>query len=150
MRAVEPAVGAGLGRAGQLADPVHQSESGCGSQAARLQPEQAGRLPDAPEERDGQGRATVAPREEVGPRADVEQPPRQLTVVAVAGLVQLRPAVVVAAVRVGAAVEQETDDRRSPAIPTRSLPLVPPARISSGWWSSSSTSRSRSLSSTAR
>src|SRR5205085_1225470 len=48
--------------------------------------------------------------EKVGPRAGVEQQPRQLSVVAVAGLVELRPAVVVAAVHVGAAFQEQPSD----------------------------------------
>ena len=53
------------------------------------------------------GRAAVAARREVEPAARVEHEPRQLDVVRVAGLMELRPAVVVAAVRVCAALEQQ-------------------------------------------
>ena len=48
--------------------------------------------------------------DEVEAAAGVEHELRQRAVVRVAGLVQLRPAVVVAAVRVGAALEQERDE----------------------------------------
>src|SRR5437588_637569 len=64
----------------------------------------------APEERGDERSAAVAAREKVGPRARVEQQPRQLSVVAVAGLVELRPAVVVAAVHVGAAFQEQSSD----------------------------------------
>ena len=57
-----------------------------------------------------QRRAAVAARGEVETAARVEQQAGELGVVPVAGLVQLRPAVVVVAIRVGAALEQEPDE----------------------------------------
>ena len=52
---------------------------------------------------------------------------------AVAGLVELRPAVVVAAVHVGAALQEQPNDARGrPPCRSRSLPFVPRCRTSSG------------------
>ena len=57
-----------------------------------------------------QRRAAVAACEEVGTRAGREEQPGEVAVVPVAGLVELRPAVVVPAVHVRAALDQERRD----------------------------------------
>ena len=82
----------------------------------------------APEERGDQRRAAVAAGREVEPPAGVEHQLRELRPVRVAGLVQLRPAVVVAAVRVGAALEQQLDELEVAGHSEQVVP-VRPARL---------------------
>ncbi len=151
MRAVEPTLRAGRRRPGELLDQVEPTEAGRDPQVARLEAEQVDDLPVAPEERCHERRAAVAARRQVGARAGVEQQPRELPVIRVARLVELRPAVVVAAVYVGTALEEEPDDLEvAPAIPSRSFPFVPRSWTSSACRSSSSRTRPRSSASTAR
>ena len=92
-----------------------------------------------PEQRRGQRRAAIAVRAEIGARAGLEQQAREREVVAVAGLVQRRPAAVVGAARVGSAREQLAHERliappagQLVASPSRSLPFVPRAETSPG------------------
>src|SRR5581483_6282855 len=117
VRAVEAAVRARRGRAGELPDQVEVAEAGGDAEVAGLAPEQAGDLDVAPEERDREGRPAVPPRRQVGASAVGEQELRERTAVRVAGLVELRPAVVVAAVRVGAPLEEEADELELPGHP---------------------------------
>ena len=110
MRAVEAAVRACRGRAGELVDQVDEPEPGRNAQVARREPEQVDDLAVAPEERDDQRRAAVTPRVEVGASAGSEQELCELPVVPVAGLVELRPPVVVAAVHIRAALQEQPGD----------------------------------------
>ena len=73
VRAVETAVRAGRGRAGELVDQVDEPEPGGNAQVARLEPEQVDDLAVAPEERDDQRRAAVTPRGEVSASAGRDQ-----------------------------------------------------------------------------
>ena len=101
---------AGSGRPGELGDEIDTAEA-CGhAQVARLDAEQRDHLAMAPEERRYQRRAAVAAGRQAGLRAGGEHERCQLDPVAVAGLVQGRPAVVVPPVGVGAAIEQEADE----------------------------------------
>ena len=64
----------------------------------------------SPEERRDERRPAVSAGREVDPPARLEHELRELRAVRVARLVELRPAVVVAAVRIGAPGEQKTDE----------------------------------------
>jgi hypothetical protein len=110
MRTVEAAMGSGLRAAGQHLDQLQIPEAGADAQVDRLSTQQCGNLAIAPEQRRNQRRATVAAGEEVGARARCDHQPCKLAVVRIAGLMQLRPPVVVPSVRVGSALEQERDD----------------------------------------
>ena len=110
MRAIEAAVGPGLRCARELSDQVEQSEPGRDAQVARLEPEHVDDLAVPPEESRDERRAPVPARREIGPRADVEQQLREPAVVGVARLVELRPAVVVAAIGIRAPLDQQAND----------------------------------------
>src|SRR4051794_9142189 len=107
MGPVEAAVRAGLRRAGELANQQQVAEAGRDAQVVRFATEEIGDLAMAPEERLDQRGAAVASCEEVGARAGGEHRFGEVAVVAVAGLMELRPAVVVPAVGIGAALEQQ-------------------------------------------
>src|SRR5262249_43138232 len=113
VRAVEGAVRTCLRRPDELSDHLRQTEPGGDAEVPRLEPGQDRALSMAPEERRDEWRAAVAAGGEVEPAAGVEHELGELWVVLIAGLVQLRPSVVVAAVRVGAAVEQLPDVREA-------------------------------------
>lgn len=107
MGAIEPPVTSCLLGAGELADQVEPSESRGHAQVPRLEAEQAGNLSMTPEQRGDQRRAAVPTGAQVGASTGREQEVSELRLVRVARLVQLRPAVVVAPVRVGPAIEQQ-------------------------------------------
>jgi hypothetical protein len=96
-----------LRRAGELADQLEVAEPGGDAEVDRLEAQQLCDLAVAPEQRRDQRRASVAASEEVGARTGIEQQPRELAVVAVARLVELRPAVVVSAIRIRAPLEEQ-------------------------------------------
>ena len=73
-------------------------------------PQQLDDLAMPPEQGDYERGPTVPASGQVPPRAGVEHQPGKVAVISVGGLVELRPAVVVAPVGVGAAVEQQRDD----------------------------------------
>ena len=110
MRPVEGAVGAGPRRPREVADHVDEPEPRGDAQVVRLDAEQRRDLAVAPEERCDERRAAVAPGRQVGAAAGGEHRLGQLRPVRVAGLVELRPAVAVSAVGVGAALEHEPHD----------------------------------------
>src|SRR5579884_2820971 len=107
---VELAVRAGGRSAGELVDQVDAAEPGGDAEVPRRLAEQWDDLAVAPEERLDERRAAVAAGREIGARAGGEEQARELDVVSVAGLVELRPPVVVAAVDVRTSVEQKPDE----------------------------------------
>jgi hypothetical protein len=82
----------------------------------------------APEERGDQRGAAVAASEEVGVRAGGEEQLGQVAVVGVSGLVELRPAVVVAAVGIRPALEQQRDERAVAGHAEQVVAVGPPLR----------------------
>lgn len=123
--AVEAAMRASLGRADERADQVEIAETGGDPEVPRVGSQQPCDFAVTPEERLDQGRAAVAARGQVGARAGGEQQLRKVAVVPVPGLVQLRPAVVVAAIRVGAATEQQRRDLRVAGHPQQVVAVRP-------------------------
>ena len=114
---------AGRRRAGELADQVEPPEPRRDAQVAGLEPEQVDDLAVAPEQRRHERRPAVAARRDVGAAARVEHQLREPAVVRVAGLVQLRPAVVVAAIRVGATLQQQPHEVEVARHPEQVVPV---------------------------
>ena len=110
MGPIELAVRPGLRCPEQLPDRLEVAEPRGDPEVARLAPEHVDDSPVAPEERGDQRRAAVSSGGEIRPGPCAQQQLGQLAPVGVARLVELRPAVVVAAVRVAAALEQQPDE----------------------------------------
>src|SRR5262249_15421418 len=107
VRAVERATSTRRRRAGQLVDHVEPAEPGRDAQVAGLEPEQWRYLAVPPEERHDQRPASARAGGRVRAGAGREQELGKDRVVRVAGLVKLRPAVVVATVDLRTACEKE-------------------------------------------
>jgi hypothetical protein len=100
--AVEAAVRAGLWRPNEIADQLKVAESGGDAQVDGFGAERLCDLAVNPEQRQDELGPAVAARRQIGAPAGIEHQLGELAIVAVTRLVELRPAVVVSAIRIRA------------------------------------------------
>lgn len=126
MGAIEPAMHPGLRRADQTADQLEVAEPGGDAQVDRFTAQELGDFAVAPDQRRDQRGTSVATSKQIGARAGVQHHSRELAIIPVAGVVQLRPAVVVSPVGIRAPLQQQRDDRQIAGHPEQVVAVGPP------------------------